>query len=208
MDHPPVRRGNKGVICAGYRHPMGIRVNGAAVGTQVRAGTEDDLEELTRIYNHYVVATPITFDIEPFTVEQRRPWLASHPDRGPHRLLVAEEGGKVLGYATSSSFRPKPAYSTSVETSVYVAPEQVGRGVGSLLYTSLFEVLEQEDVRQALAGIALPNEASERLHLGFGFQPVGVYREVGRKFGKFWDVAWFQRPISPGPLPGPGQGAG
>ncbi|WHM40706.1 GNAT family N-acetyltransferase [Streptomyces sp. BPTC-684] len=178
---------------------MSIRVNGAAVGTQVRAGTEDDLEELTRIYNHYVVATPITFDIEPFTVEQRRPWLAAHPDHGPHRLLVAEEGGQVLGYATSSAFRPKQAYETSVETSVYVAPEQVGRGVGGLLYASLFEVLEQEDVRQALAGIALPNEASQRLHLRFGFQPVGVYREVGRKFGKFWDVAWFQRPLSPGP---------
>ncbi|MFF1481976.1 GNAT family N-acetyltransferase [Streptomyces sp. NPDC058301] len=174
---------------------MSSKVNGTDTSTRVRAGTEDDLEELTRIYNHYVVETPITFDIEPFTVEQRRPWLASHPDHGPHRLLVAEEDGKVLGYATSSAFRPKQAYSTSVETSVYLAPEQAGRGVGSLLYTSLFEALEHEDVRQLLAGVALPNEASERLHLRFGFQPVGVYREVGRKFGKFWDVAWFQRPL-------------
>lgn len=82
---------------------------------------------------------------------------------------------------------------------MYVAPEQVGRGVGGLLYASLFKVLEQEDVRQALAGIALPNEASQRLHLRFGFQPVGVYREVGRKFGTFWDVAWFQRSLAPGP---------
>ncbi|MFC0842836.1 GNAT family N-acetyltransferase [Streptomyces noboritoensis] len=177
---------------------MNSKGKGTAVSTHVRAGAEDDLEELTRIYNHYVVSTPITFDIEPFTAEQRRPWLESHPDHGRHRLLVAEEGGKVLGYATSSPFRPKQAYETSVETSVYVAPEQVGRGVGGLLYASLFEVLEQEDVRQALAGIALPNEASRRLHLRFGFEPVGVYREVGRKFGKFWDVAWFQRSLSPG----------
>ncbi|MEV6552402.1 N-acetyltransferase family protein [Streptomyces sp. NPDC051597] len=175
---------------------MSSRVNGAAASpTRIRAGVEDDLEELTRIYNHYVVETPITFDVEPFTVEQRRPWLASHPGHGPHRLLVAEEGGKVLGYATSSPFRPKPAYSTSVETSVYVAPEQVGRGMGSLLYAALLTMLEGEDVRQVLAGIALPNEASRRLHLRFGFQPVGVYREVGRKFGRYWDVAWFQRPV-------------
>lgn len=178
---------------------MSSEGKGTVVSTQVRAGVEGDLEELTRIYNHYVVSTPITFDIEPFTVEQRRPWLETHPDHGRHRLLVAEEGGKVLGYATSSPFRPKQAYETSVETSVYVAPEQVGRGVGGLLYASLFKVLEQEDVRQALAGIALPNEASQRLHLRFGFQPVGVYREVGRKFGAFWDVAWFQRSLAPGP---------
>ncbi|PKV83400.1 GNAT family N-acetyltransferase [Streptomyces sp. TLI_146] len=178
---------------------MTSEVEGASVSARIRAGGEDDLEELTRIYNHYVVSTPITFDIEPFTAEQRRPWLASHPDHGRHRLLVAEEGGKVLGYATSSPFRPKQAYETSVETSVYVAPEQVGRGVGGLLYASLFEVLAHEDVRQALAGIALPNEASQRLHLRFGFHPVGVYREVGRKFRKFWDVAWFQRSLAPDP---------
>lgn len=176
---------------------MGTGVNREGdVETRVRPGTEGDLEELTRIYNHYVVETPITFDIEPLTVEQRRPWLTSHPDRGPHRLLVAEEGGKILGYATSSPFRPKPAYSTSVETSVYLAPEHVGRGLGGLLYTALFEVLEKEDVHLALAGVALPNAASERLHLRFGFRSVGVYEEVGRKFGRFWDVAWFQKPLA------------
>ncbi len=173
-------------------------MNGHAAdsGTQIRPGTEDDLEELTRIYNHYVTETPITFDIEPFTVDQRRPWLLAHPDSGPHRLLVAEEGGKLLGYATSSAFRPKQAYATSVETSAYVAPEHVGRGIGSLLYTALFDVLEHEDLHMALAGVTMPNEASQRLHERFGFRPVGVYEQVGRKFGSFWDVAWFQKPLS------------
>ncbi|MEW2067645.1 N-acetyltransferase family protein [Streptomyces sp. NPDC007346] len=163
---------------------------------RTRPGGEGDLAELVRIYNHYVTGTPVTFDVEPTTVERRRTWLAAHPDHGPHRLLVAEEGGELLGYATSSAFRPKPAYATSVETSVYLAPQHAGRGVGSLLYASLFEVLAQEDVHQALAGVTLPNEASERLHLRFGFQPVGVYREVGRKFDRFWDVAWFQKPLA------------
>ncbi|MER7468830.1 N-acetyltransferase family protein [Streptomyces sp. NPDC097981] len=174
---------------------MGTKANGNKTdsGARIRPGADADLEELTRIYNHYVIETPITFDTEPFTVDQRRPWLLSHPDSGPYRLLVAEEGGKLLGYATSSAFRPKPAYATSVETSVYVAPEHIGRGVGSLLYTALFEVLEQEDVHVALAGIAVPNVASQRLHERFGFRPVGVYEQVGRKFGRFWDVAWFQK---------------
>ncbi|MEU6864294.1 N-acetyltransferase family protein [Streptomyces sp. NPDC046876] len=179
------------------------RTTNGKVGTdaapRIRPGTESDLEELTRIYNHYVIETPITFDIEPLTVDQRRPWLLAHPDSGPHRLLVAEEGGKLLGYATSSAFRPKQAYATSVETSVYLAPEHVGRGIGGLLYTSLFEVLEQEDVHVVLAGLTVPNEASRRLHERLGFRPVGVYEEVGRKFGRFWDVAWFQKRLSRGP---------
>ncbi|MEU3403508.1 N-acetyltransferase family protein [Streptomyces sp. NPDC006670] len=168
----------------------------SAKASVVRPGVEGDLEELTRIYNHYVVETPITFDVEPLTVDQRRPWLLAHPDSGPHRLLVAEEGGKLLGYATSSAFRPKAAYATTVETTVYVAPEHVGRGVGGLLYASLFEVLEQEDVHLALAGITMPNEASQRLHERFGFRPAGRLEQVGRKFGTFWDVAWFQKHLS------------
>ncbi|AEW98612.1 GNAT family N-acetyltransferase [Streptantibioticus cattleyicolor] len=174
---------------------MSITVNGNATRTLIRPGGEDDLDELTRIYNHYVTGTPVTFDTEPFTPEQRRGWLTSHPAHGPHRLLVAEEDGALLGYATSSPFRPKAAYATSVETSVYLAPEHVGRGVGGLLYQALFTALADEDVHQALAGVTVPNEASERLHRRFGFQPCGVHREVGRKFGRFWDVAWFQRPV-------------
>ncbi|QKW52931.1 GNAT family N-acetyltransferase [Streptomyces buecherae] len=178
---------------------MNTQVNGDGTGSgaTVRPGGEGDLEELTRIYNHYVVRTSITFDTEPFTAEQRRPWLLAHPATGPHRLLVAEVGGTLLGYATSSAFRAKPAYATSVETTVYAAPEQVGRGVGRLLYAALFAALESEDVHVALAGITVPNEASRRLHTHFGFRPVGVFERVGRKFDRFWDVAWFQKSLSP-----------
>ncbi|WP_416351750.1 GNAT family N-acetyltransferase, partial [Streptomyces rochei] len=91
---------------------------------QVRPGVEGDLEALTDLYNHYVRETPITFDTEPFTPEERRPWLLSHPEDGPHRLRVATDAGsrEILGYATSGPYRAKPAYGTSVETTVYVAP--------------------------------------------------------------------------------------
>lgn len=166
---------------------------------QVRPGHEGDLRELTDIYNRYVYETPITFDMEPLTLDQRRQWLLSHPEDGPHRLMVACEqpGGRVLGYATSSPFRPKAAYSTSVETSVYCAPDAGGRGIGTLLYKALFEALADEDVHRAYAGITQPNEASRRLHTRFGFLPVGVYREVGRKFGMYWDVAWYEKPLGP-----------
>ncbi|MFF7802034.1 GNAT family N-acetyltransferase [Streptomyces olivaceus] len=162
---------------------------------QVRPGSEDDLKALTDLYNHYVRETPITFDTEPFAPEERRPWLLSHPEDGPYRLRVATDADsqKILGYATSGPYRPKPAYATSVETTVYVAPHAGGSGIGSLLYASLFDALAGEDVHRAYAAVAQPNEASARLHARFGFRPVGTYREVGRKFGRYWDVAWYER---------------
>ncbi|MGW1890179.1 N-acetyltransferase family protein [Streptomyces sp. NPDC002004] len=166
---------------------------------QVRAGVEGDLRALTDIYNHYVRETPITFDTTVLTPEERRPWLLSHPEDGPHRLLVAQErtSGRILGYATSGPFRPKAAYVTSVEVSIYLAPDAGGRGVGTLLYKSLFEVLAGEDVHRAYAGITQPNEPSARLHARFGFRPVGMFHEVGRKFGRYWDVAWHEKELQP-----------
>ncbi|GAA2950171.1 N-acetyltransferase family protein [Streptomyces enissocaesilis] len=177
---------------------------------QVSAGTEADLSALTDIYNHYVRETAITFDTTVFTPGQRRPWLLSHPGDGPYRLLVARSGssGRVLGYATSSPFRPKAAYGTSVEVSVYCAPDAGGRGIGTLLYEALFEALEGEDLHRAYAGVAQPNEASARLHARFGFRHVGTYREVGRKFGRYWDVAWYERPLGAGTGSGSGAGTG
>jgi phosphinothricin acetyltransferase len=172
----------------------------AAREVQVRAGTEADLEALTDLYNHYIHGTAITFDTVASTPEARLPWLRSHPEDGPHRLLVAQDirSGRILGYATSSPFRVKPAYSTSVEVTVYCAADTVGRGVGTLLYGALFEALEGQDLHRAYVGIAQPNEASVRLHTRFGFRLVGTYEQVGRKFGRYWDVAWYEKRLSPG----------
>jgi phosphinothricin acetyltransferase len=169
------------------------------MNVQVSRGTEDDLTALTDIYNHYIRETPITFDITPVTPDERRPWLLSHPEDGPHRLVVARipgSAGRILGYATSSAFRLKAAYSTSVETSVYLAPDAGGRGIGTLLYKQLFELLATEDVHRAYAGITMPNEASVRIHERFGFRRLGVYEEVGRKFGRYHDVAWFEKRLA------------
>ena len=103
----------------------------------------------------------------------------------------------MIGYACSSRFRPKPASETSVETSVYLAPEAIGHRAGSRLYEKLFKALEGEDVHRAYAGIALPNPASVRLHERFGFKRVGHFTEQGRKFGRYWDVAWYEKPLGP-----------
>lgn len=162
----------------------------------IRPATLDDLEALTDIYNHYVVNTPITFDLETFAAAERRPWFDDHGASGRYRLLVAtDDRGRCMGYASSSRWRPKPAYSTTVETSVYCHPDARGRGYGTALYGALFATLEQEDINTVVAGVSLPNPASLSLHAKFGFRPVGVFHAVGRKFDRFWDVAWFERPL-------------
>jgi phosphinothricin acetyltransferase len=159
----------------------------------VRPAEAGDLPPLTEIYNHYVVHTPTTFDLEPFTVEQREEWFARYATAGRHRLIVAEEGGQVLAYASSSRFHTRAAYDTTVELTVLCAPEAVGRGIGNLLYTVLMPALEQEDIHTAVALITLPNDASCALHERFGFARAGVLPEAGRKFDRYWDVAWYAR---------------
>ena len=170
-------------------------MTGRAEGIAIRPARIGDLPRLTEIYNHYIVHTPITFDLEPYTVEQRREWFGKFHETGRHRLLVADMAGVVAGYAGAYQFRPKAAYDTTVETTIYCAPEFTGRGIGSVLYMALFEALRGEDVRMAVAGVTLPNDASVALHGRFGFRPAGVFHAVGRKFGRYWDVGWYEREL-------------
>ena len=164
--------------------------------TLVRACTEADLEQLNEIYNHYVATSAATFDLAPIPMPVRRDWFGHYADVGPHRLFVAVDGGTVLGYADSHRVRPKPAYATSVETSIYLALDATGRGIGTVLYEALFEALGGEDVHRAYAAVTdLPNPASVALHKRFGFQPIGTFHEQGRKFGRYWDVEWFEKEL-------------
>ena len=164
------------------------------MGVVIRPAAGSDLPRLTEIYNHYVIHTPITFDLHPWPVDQRIKWFEQFGKTGRYRLLVAELGGMVLGYAGTTRFRPKAAYDTTVETTVYCAPEATGRGLGGQLYAALFETLDSEDIHRAVAGYVPPNPASEALHKRFGFTQVGVFTENGYKFGRYWDVCWLERP--------------
>jgi phosphinothricin acetyltransferase len=168
----------------------------------VRNAVDADLAAVTAIYNHYIIHTPITFDVQIYEPHQRRDWFDAHAPTGRHRLLVAEDHGEVVGYASTSRWRPKAAYETTVESSVYVRHDAVGRGVGRRLYAALFEAIAAEGVHTVVAGVALPNEASIALHERCGFRQVGVFREVGLKFGRFWDVAWGGGPPRAGWQPG------
>lgn len=161
----------------------------------IRPGAPSDLPRLTEIYNYYVIRTPVTFDIEPYTVEKRAAWFEQFAATGRHRLMVAQENGVVLGYAGTIGFRPKAAYDTTVETTIYCDQKAIGRHIGSRLYAALFDALEGEDIHRIVAGYTLPNDASAALHDRCGFKRVGIYTEVGRKFGRYWDVQWTERPL-------------
>ena len=164
--------------------------------TRVRPATDADLEAINDIYNHYVRESHCTFDDEPVSMEARREWFSHYRDAGPHRAFVATDGDRVIGYATSGRYRPKPGYLTSVETSIYLTGDATGTGAGTRLYEALFRSLEGEDLHRAYAGIALPNPESIGLHEKFGFKRVALYTEQGRKFGRYWDVAWFEKPLT------------
>ncbi len=159
----------------------------------IRGAEAGDLPALLAIYNHYVLSTPITFDIAPRTLEQRREWLAQFAPAGRYRCFVADEGGAAVGYACSARFKEKEAYATTIETSIYCAPDRAGKGLGRRLYETLFAALDGHDIHRAFAGITLPNDASVALHAAFGFRHIGTYDQIGSKFGHFWDVALFER---------------
>jgi phosphinothricin acetyltransferase len=164
--------------------------------TAIRPAEQADLPALLAIYNHYVLTTPITFDIEPRTLEQRRAWFAQFSDTGRYRCFVAEADGRAVGWVSSAPFKEKEAYSTTIETSVYLDPSATGRGLGKALYAALFDALAGEDIHRAFAGVTLPNDASVALHRAVGFEEAGRYAQIGRKFGKFWDVLLLIKDIS------------
>lgn len=161
----------------------------------VRPAVTADLGGIDEIYNHAILTSPATFDLEPKSVEWRAAWLADHAEDGPHRVLVAVDGGEIVGFVSSGPYRAKRAYETSIETSIYVRHGRLGEGIGRALYAALFEALRGQDVHRAFAGIVPPNDASVALHERFGFREVAHFTEQGRKFGRYWDVAWYEKEL-------------
>lgn len=162
---------------------------------RVRPATVADLPAVAAIYTHYVLKTTVTFATSVRTPSQWRARFDQKVTRGRHTMLVAERDDAVAGYVETSRFRPQDSYDTAIETSIYVAPDQAGHGVGSALYDALFARLEQSDLHRAFAVIALPNDASVAIHERFGFVHRGTLTEAGRKFGRWLDVAYFERPL-------------
>ncbi len=158
---------------------------------EVRLARQEDTEAIRAIYNAEVVGSTVTFDLRPRTEAEQRAWVDRH--QGAHPALVAVEGPTVVGFASLSAFRDRAAYATTVEDSLYVDTAWRGRGVGRLLLDELMAVALARGFHTVIARISGENEPSIALHRACGFTPVGVEREVGRKFGRWIDVAVMQR---------------
>ncbi|MBA2588708.1 MAG: N-acetyltransferase [Alphaproteobacteria bacterium] len=152
---------------------------------------QGDLPALLAIYNYYVRETPVTFDIEPRTLARRQQWLDGFAPAGRYQCFVAVKDGEAVGWASSHRYKDRAAYDTTVASSIYLAPQACGLGLGRRLYATLFDALKNEKIHRVVVGITQPNPASVGLHLAFGFELVGTYREVGWKFGRFWDVGTY-----------------
>lgn len=156
----------------------------SATPPTIRPATPGDLPAVKAIYDEYVAGSIATFD----TVA---PPLAAWEEK-LRRMYVACDP-EVLGFAYAGTYRPRPAYDGTVETTIYLAAGAAGRGIGRLLYDALFERLDADGVHTSIAVIALPNDASVALHRSFGFVEAGVLREVGNKFDRWIDTAFYQR---------------
>lgn len=163
---------------------------------RVREGTTADLPAVAAIYTHYVLRTTTTFNTQVRTPREWQDRFDALVTAGPYSLDVAEVEGVVAGYVETQPFRPKPAYARSVELSVYVAPDATGAGVGGALYTAVLDRLARDDrFHRAYAIVALPNPSSVAFHERHGFRLRGTLTEAGHKFGRYLDVAYYERAL-------------
>jgi phosphinothricin acetyltransferase len=162
-------------------------------GISVRLATLDDAEAMRDIYNREVTGSTVTFDLVPRTLAQQQAWLEDHAGAYPAVVAIDRASGEVIGFGSLSPYRSRPAYSTTVEDSVYVRHDQRGRGIGRLVLAELVELATSHGFHAVMARVVGGHEVSIRLHRACGFEPIGIEREVGRKFGRWLDVALMQR---------------
>lgn len=158
--------------------------------TEIRPATDADVAGIAAIYDEQVRTGISTFDLEAPPASYWSHRLES-TEPGDH-FLVAADGAAVVGFAYAGSYRPRPGYRLTRETSVYLAEQARGQGLGRGLYDDLLPRVRADGMHVALALVALPNPASIALHERCGFEHLGTMREVGRKFGRWLDTAWFQ----------------
>lgn len=160
----------------------------------VRLATIEDAEAIRTIYNREVTGSTVTFDLVPRSLEAQQAWIEAHAGAHPAIVVVDDDAeATVIGFGSLSPYRSRPAYSTTVEDSVYVHADHQGRGIGKLLLEELVRLATVHGFHSMMARIVGGHEASIRLHGSCGFSLVGVEREVGRKFGRWLDVALMQR---------------
>jgi L-amino acid N-acyltransferase YncA len=156
----------------------------------IRPATMADAEGMRQIYNIEVTGSTATLDLVPRSAEEQAAWMVAHS--GVYPVVVADESGEVVGFASLSPYRPRPGYATAVEDSIYVAADHRGKGIGRALLSEAVEMARTHGFHSIVARVSATQQASVALHQACGFDFVGVEREIGRKFGRWIDVAILQ----------------
>ncbi|MDR1810401.1 MAG: GNAT family N-acetyltransferase [Prevotella sp.] len=162
----------------------------------LRNATPEDAGRIAEIYNHYIENTVITFEDTAVTAAIMADRIAQIQEKG-RPFIVYEENGETLGYAYASTWRARPAFNITLETSVYIDVKHLGQGIGSRLYAQLIERTRAIGIHSLIGVIALPNDVSRRLHQKTGFDLIGNFRKTGQKFGRLVDVEFWQLRLQP-----------
>jgi L-amino acid N-acyltransferase YncA len=156
----------------------------------IRTVENQDLREICSIYNYYIANTTITFEEESISVDEMKRRIMEVTSSYP--WLVYEDHGTVIGYAYASKWKARAAYRRSVELSIYISKDNLGKGIGKKLYKTLLAELRKTDVHAVIGGMSLPNELSKKLHESLGFKKIAEFKEVGYKFHKWVDVGYWE----------------
>lgn len=157
---------------------------------EIRKVNSKDAAQIAEIYNHYIKNSHQTFETEPLVADEMSKRIAEISVEYP--FLVAEENGEILGYACATQFRLHQAFQYAAEVSIYIKNAAKQRGIGTLLYTKLFDELADTDIHTLIAGISLPNDSGIKFHEKKGFKKVAHFREVGYKLGRWIDVGYWE----------------
>jgi L-amino acid N-acyltransferase YncA len=158
--------------------------------SMIRPASPNDADQIVKIYNYYIKTSTVTFETELLSAKDFADRIATILEKYPY--LVYEEDGQIIGYAYAGIFRTRIAYANSSESSVYVHKDHYRKGIAKKLYAQLLIEMKAVDLRTAIGGITLPNDASVKLHESFGFTKVAHFKEVGHKFDQWLDVGFWQ----------------
>ena len=156
----------------------------------IRLATPADAESINDIYNHYVLTSTCTFHLEPVPLSEREAWLSAHGAK--HPVIVYEENGEVLGWASITPFKERPAYQWTVESSVYIHHQFHGKGIGTQLMRDILARAKEIGHHSVIAGATAEQTPSIRLHESLGFVKAAHFRDTGFKFGRWLDTVYLQ----------------
>ncbi|MDA8196477.1 MAG: GNAT family N-acetyltransferase [Actinomycetota bacterium] len=152
-----------------------------------------DAEALMSIYNREVVGSRVTLDLVPRSISQQKAWIEEHQGVYPALLAYESSSDEVVGFASVSPYRIRPGYSTTVENSIYIAPDHQGKGLGKFLLSAILDEAAKHGFHACIARVASDHTASIALHKSLGYFEVGIEREIGRKFGKWIDMLLLEK---------------